>query len=173
MNWNDSKNPAALSSDTNFWQIFQMKSAFTEGLLTSHILALAFEENLSFKARMFFSTQSPLEKFLPEIPEFNRPLSTNLEYLEERARLLSLCRRLQANLFKNDEKYQVVENIKWLLRFQLYGFAEVCIKSGKLLFCLLALKEAELLDKEPIKEKLLQFGQDNPSYKSLIEEFIF
>jgi len=163
---------ASQAPNTNFWQILQMKSARTEGLLASFILTCAQEENLSLGARLFFSTLSPLEEFLPEIPEFNRPLSTSLGYLAERARLLSICRKLQADLTVETQGYHHIENIKWLLRFQLYGFADACIKSGKLLFCLLALKEAELLDKETVKERLLRFGQENPSYESLIEEFI-
>jgi hypothetical protein len=158
--------------NTNFWQILQFKSAHTEGLLASFILTCAQEENLSLGARLFFSTQSPLEEFLPEIPEFNRPLSTNLGYLEERARLLSFCRGLQAKFQAETKKYQYIENIKWLLRFQLYGFADACFKKGKILFSLLALKEAELLDREPIKGSLLHFSQENPSYRNLIEEFI-
>jgi len=172
MEQNDLGSLASQSSNTNFWQILQMKSAWTEGILASFILTYAQDENLSLKARLFFSTQNPLEEFFPKTPQFNRPLTTNLDYLEERARLLSLCRRLQSGLDSRTGKYQQIENIKWLLRFQLYGFAEACIKRGKLLFSLLALKEAELLDKEPIREKLFQFCRENPTYWSLIEEFI-
>jgi hypothetical protein len=163
---------ASQATDTNFWQILQLKSARTEGLLTSFILTCAHEENLSLEARLFFSTLSPLEKFLPETPEFNRPLNTNLEYLAERARLLSLCRRMQVGLTAMSQRHSHIENIKWLLRFQLYGFADACMKSGKLLLCLLALKEAELLNKKCIRENLSQLVQKNPSHRSLIEEFI-
>lgn len=156
----------------DFWQILEFKSAKTEGSLASFILTLANSENLQVPARMFFSTKSPLETFLPQVFEFNRPIRNDLEYLEDRARLLSLCRRLQVEHDSNQAAYQDFENMKWLVKFQLYGFSEHCFERQSYLLGLLALKEAELLDKWQTREKLLKLAKKDKSATKIISEFV-
>lgn len=160
------------SNKINFWQILELKSAKTEGSLVSFILSLAKLENLKIPSRMFFSTKSPLESFLPQVFEFNRPIGNDLEYLEDRARLLSLCRRLQAEYDGSKEAYQDFENIKWLLKFQLYGFADHCFQRRSYLLGLLALKEAELLEKWQIRDKLSGLAKKDGKAAKIISEFV-
>lgn len=158
--------------NVNPWQLLEFKSARSEGVLASLILSIAREENLSLRSRLFYATGSPLEYFLPNAAEFNKPLGSDLEYLEDRARLLSLCRRLQVQYESSREARTDIENIKWLLKFQLYGFCLNCFENRKYLIGLLALKEAELLERWQIKKTLSEIAKKDKKAKSTIAEFI-
>lgn len=156
----------------SLWQLLEFKSAKTEGLIASIVLSIAQSENLKIPARMFFATKSPLEFFLPQSSDFDRPIGSDLEYLAERARLLSLCRRLQTEHEENQNAFSDFENIKWLIKFQLYGFFEHCFQKGRYLFGLLALKEAELLDKWQVRTRLSNLSKKDEKTAKIIAEFI-
>lgn len=165
-----SNQPATLAKKLNLWQILEDKSAFTEGVLASEVLFWNYFVNLKILPNLFFSTQSPLEKFLENI--YQSPIKTELDYIEQRAKLISKCRQLINELPKNSQDFQEVENVFWLLRFQLYGFGQKLVTDGKILYGLIALREAGILEKEKVRQRLRKIACQNSKAASVISEFI-
>lgn len=152
---------------SSLFEILEYKSAKTEGILASLILSLAQAEQLSVSSRMFFAAKSPSEAFLRDTLEFKAKISSDLEYIVERARLLSICRRIYSEKNANE-----IESIKWLLKFQLYGFFEACFREEKYLLGLIALREAELLSRWQVRKKLQTVSERSEKAKNAISEFI-
>lgn len=159
-----------LGKRVNFWQILEGKSAYSEGIIANDVLFLNHFLNLKISPNLFFATKSPLERFLTDIYLF--PITTELDYIEQRVELISQHRKLQNNFDKNSTEFEEIDDILWLLRFQLYGFGQKLIADGKILYGLIALKESGVLEKETVREGLQKLAQNYPKYQSVISEFI-
>ena len=164
-----SSQPATSAKKLDFWQILEQKSAFSEGTIASEVLFLNNFLNWKISAQMFFATLSPLESFLSQ--NYLSPIKTELDYIEQRARLISKCRQLMNELNPNSAEFEEVENVFWLLSFQLYGFGQKLIEDGKILYGLIALREAGILEKETVRERLKKIAVQNSKAASVISEF--
>ena len=154
----------------DFWQILEGKSAFSEGLIASDIFFVNNFLNLKIAANLFFATCSPLQDFFES--EYLSPVKTELDYIEQRVNLISKCKILIEDFDKNSQEFSQLDEVIWLLKFQLYGFGQRLIANDKILYGLIALKEAGVLEKEKVKRKLTTLAGENPHISSLVFEFI-
>lgn len=158
------------SKKINLWEILEQKSAFSEGTIATDVFVLNNFLNLKISGQMFFSTQGPLESFFEN--EYLSPVKTELDYIEQRVNLISKCKILMEDFDKNSQEFSQLDEVIWLLKFQLYGFGQRLIQDGKTLYGLIALKEAEVLKKEKVKQKLADIARENPQISSMVFEFI-
>ena len=153
----------------DFWQVLEQKSAFTEGVLASNVLFWNQFLNLKIAAGMFVAIKGPLESFFTKT--YLLPVRSELDYIEQRVKLISDCKKLLKKYPKNSAEYDDIDNALWLLKFQLFGFGQRLITDDKILYGLIALKESGSLENAQIAEKIKRFAEKSPRLASIISEF--